>query len=300
MAYHMYSVKEAVVRPLLTDDPSSTTGPTYGDYVPVTGIQKIGTNMNVDQQKLPGEDTILAIEGSLEEMAVTLEYGKLNPEALAVMAGAAYWAESTGEKVAIHEDSGSSYVQLKVRCTKIGSTGQDVVLDFPKIKCAGLQRDLGQRAFGTNQTNASAALTESTQEVIIDGTPTYKRVIYIENRRDTAAALYSVGTVAPTFTSVPTSGAGSVAVGSSVVLTWSKELAGNTVNKYTCRIKKTSDSSLVTATVTLVNNGASTTVTIDPASNLAAATGYTVDLSSKIKAADGASYAGTTFTFTTA
>lgn len=84
---------------------------------------------------------------------------------------------------------------------------------------------------------------------------------------------------APTATVVPADAATGVAVGDNVVWTFSEELDGNSVNADNVILFKDPTGSGMTGlevagSVTLVNNGASTTITFNPTASLSASTKY--------------------------
>lgn len=89
---------------------------------------------------------------------------------------------------------------------------------------------------------------------------------------------------APTVSSVvPADEATSVAVSTNVIWTMSEELELATVTTKTVGVIKISDQSNVAGAVTLVNNGASTTITFNPTSDLDASSDYIAYLTKGIE-----------------
>jgi phi13 family phage major tail protein len=109
----------------------------------------------------------------------------------------------------------------------------------------------------------------------------------------------SLDVTVPTLTtSVPVTGATAVAVGATVVLTFSEPMALSTLN--TGNISLYNDTSGNGVAAGLSVNAARTIVTLTPTAALAAATKYRVVMSAGLKDAGGNSFVARSITFTTA
>ncbi len=114
----------------------------------------------------------------------------------------------------------------------------------------------------------------------------------------------SADAVAPTATVVPADDAAAVAVGTAVVWTVSENLNGNTVDAFSVYLLEDAETAgagaKVAGTVVLVNNGASTTITFTPDSDLTAATPFVAVLTDAIEDLAGNSIVMMITNFTTA
>jgi len=128
----------------------------------------------------------------------------------------------------------------------------------------------------TGSINGPARITEALPFVVADETGVDMQIEVWSTTQDFFSGAVTRPTVSSTSPADTDTG---VAVGANVVFTLSQPLAASSVNGGTAYLEKTSDGTLVACTVTLVNNGSSTTVTLNPASNLSASTAYTAHLS---------------------
>jgi len=260
---YRFGCKEAYVRKVLTDDPASITGPTYGPYFRMNAVQA-GEVTNQDKtETLPGDEQVDGVETYLEQAQVTLKVGRRRHAALAAISNAAHWQQPGESHYVITENSIPNDVQLLVRTDRIGKNGADAWLVVDKVKFGGDAAKLTGRQFGPNDLSGVAQITQSRSKVIRDGATVYERTIWREIEHDTAVAIVAASTdvTPPAWDSassdpVPlpaTDGATGVAKAANGVLTvpMTKELDPNTINEYTVLLQKHADHSAVAVTVAL-------------------------------------------------
>lgn len=294
-SYYQFDVVETIAKKQLTDPSAGIAGPTYDTkIIPAPGIQSISININRDKQILRGNGIIMATESSLDEVPVSLEVAKRDPEFEALLYGMAAWQTPTERNLALTAQSVPNIVGLWCRTNKVGANGKDVVVWVPSYKADTQQLQQQQRGFRSNQISGSAAFTTSTYPVIRDGVLSYEQIAWLEQLRETAAALHTISdSTAPTITSSNITGHVDTA---NIPLVASEALNPNTVNKHTILLKTGGTigaGTLVDAEVTLASNG--TDITINPAAALtsgatynAYATTYVEDLAgNKVAAIDG-------------
>lgn len=286
--YHRFSVKEAYVYPLVTDD--TTSGLTYGNGVKVDGIQTINYTKNYAVETLPGEDTIMATEKSLESVEIEIEHARINQSALVILEGGQLdqsgVAPNDYSAYVLHGDDQADYFKLVARVSKIGKTGADLLLTFYKCSAGTIENGTGQKEFGTNSFQAQAVRTETTGVT----TDTDDR-IYEERERNSGIAGAIVATAdstAPTVTSTtPADAATGVSVSADILFDFDEALDLSTVNNTNFILMK-SDGTLVSLLNSEITYNSTTfVVTINPGSSLSAATAYVAIATRGIKDAAG-------------
>ena len=287
--FHRFSVKEAAVWLLLTD--SGSSGPTYGSsgvYIP--GAQTLTFSGTATQEQLEGDDLVLAVESSDESIDVSIEHGYESFDMMEVVKG--WYAAASGNDFELWDIPADStvYCKLVVRCHKTGVSGGDLVVTFPKVNFGAFERSVENKAFGKNTLNGKAIYTTSTTS--IGGTDRVYRMRM--QQRETAAALsLNTDTTPPTCTVSPTDAATGVAVSANIVFTFSEDLDPGSVvpANFVLMTAAGVEVALTSANIALVNNGASTTVTINPTSNLSASTDYVITATTGIRDKAGNSMA---------
>lgn len=270
--FYRYSVKECYVYPMTADSSASTTGPTYGTGKQVIGIQTISWNVAGSPEQLPGDDVILGVESSDEAVEISCEYGKMHHEALAALKGTTAIIDGGVSTYYHHTVDGTVYVKLVCRCAKIGKSGADQVVTFYKVNVNSMEFSSENKAFGKNSFSAQAIPTDST----IDVGGTDRNITFTDAERETAASIAAaVDTTAPTVSSTnPTDGATGQATSVAVVWTFSEALDPNHVTPDNVFLMKQDGTAVTCDTPVLVNNGASTTITLTPSSPLTGTTDY--------------------------
>lgn len=265
--FHSFGVKEAAVALVTADDPSSNSGVTNGAWIQWPGVQSGGYDLSQQQEKLLGDGIILAYESAIDDIPIDLEFGQSTPDVDALILGCASWATPDGQKFAVTEDIGDSYVSVKLRTDKTGVNGADLVILFPKVKVSSLSRKGQQRQFRGNQFKAAASYTESKYEIIRDGVAAYKRCAVIEEFRVAKAVLVSTSdSTAPTVTSPSSTVTGSAGAFNQAI-TFSENMNLNTVNKYTLLLL---DNSNVAVACSVAPTTGSTVFTITSTASLTA------------------------------
>lgn len=288
---YRYEVVEAVIQVLTADSSASTTGPTYNSrQIRVPGIQSVSINTQREKQTLRGDGVILGTESSLDEIPVSLEVAKLDPDFKSALFGEAAWATPEGYKIALTDESVPNYVGLWLRCNKVGTNGRDLVIYIPKFKADTEQAQQQQRAFGTLQISGAAVFTESKFEVFREGVQAYEQLAVRYDYRLTAASIYSsTDSTAPT---ISTSNITSHVISANIDIDVTEALNPNTVNEYTVLLKTggtVGSGSLVACSVSL--DAAGNTITINPDSSLSAATTYNVHVTTAVEDLNGNAFA---------
>lgn len=296
--FYRFSTKETYVYSLTEDNSSSTTGPTYGSGKQVIGIQSISFTLNASQEQLPGDDVILGVEASDDAVEISCEYSKIHHDALVVLKGGAVVADGTTSNWGYYPGDTTVYFKLQTRVTKIGKPGGDNVLTFYKVSAGSIEFGVENKAFRTNSFSAQALPIDST--ISFGGSD--RHLVLNDLERATAASIApSNDTTAPTISArSPADADTGVAVDANIVWTLSEELDPNYVTTDSV-VVQTATGTMIAGTVTLVNNGASTTITFNPTSNLGAATAHVATLLSTVRDTAGNRLAANdTINFTTA
>lgn len=283
---HRFSVKEAMVTVMLTD--TGASGPTYATTsYRIPGCQSITISGAATQEQLEGDDVVLAVESTDEALDISIEHGQ---DSFDLMAALKAWISYTDGDDRILVDvppSTTRYVKLTARCTKTGDSGGDFLIEIFKMAVANTERTVENKAFGKNSFTAKAIYTSST--TVVNSTASYIRARYTS--RPTAIALStSADTTAPTCTVSPTDGATGVAVSANITATFSEDLDPNSVNNQhivLCTAAGVEVDLSASGVITLTNAGASTTVVVNPASNLSAATDYLFTITTGVKDLQG-------------
>lgn len=301
--YHRFSVKEAYAFPLLTDD--TTDGLTYGTGIKVEGVQTVNVTKNYTTERLSGDDSVIAVEKTLESVALELEHAKVSHELLEVLEGGEQTttgsAPNDKSRYTLRGADQAGYFKLEFRTTKLGKNGSDIWHVYPKCSAGTIGNTNAYAAFGENSFSAEAVRTETTGV-----TTATDDLVYFEEERGsgvaaTIASTVTPDTTAPTVTTTPTDGATGVVVSANLTLDFDELMDLSTLTVQNIKIIKASDGTFVSLSASNLSYNSSTHVlTIDPSSSLTGSTAYILTLSDNIKDAQGNRLAATAVNFTTA
>lgn len=282
---YRYSVKEARARVMTADSSASTTGPTYAStYVKIPGVISIGISGNATQEQLEGDDVVIAVESTDEALDITIEHAQESFDLMEVLKGWSHYADGDNAVLVDIPAETTRYCELEFRCHKTGDAGGDLVVLLPKFNAANVERNIENKAFGTNSFTGQAIYTTSTIDV--DGSAKNFRMKMTQRPTAVVFTYGAADSTAPTVSCVPTDGATGVSVSANIVWTASEALDPNQVNTANVLVF-TATGTPVTGTVALVNNGSSTTITFNPTGDLSASTAYIAMLTTNIRDSAG-------------
>lgn len=293
-SWYGFSVKEAAVAAVLTDDPSSLTGPTYGPKFPWKGLQSFNRSTNRELKVGRGDGVPQASEAEIGDLPITLNFLWTSPEVEAIVFDLDYWETPEGKSLAMSDDSGSSLFGLWLRTNRTGTNGADLVIFFPLLSAGNQQKDAQGSEFHGNQINAQAAFTRSKFERYKNGVKGYASRAWLEQWRSSAEPLVEPGSlVAPTIT---TANITNHPIGNNIVLTASAALNPNTVNDETVWLREQGQTTLIAAAVALTGG---TTITINPEASLTLNKTYEAIVTTFVKSANGVAFAADDITTVT-
>lgn len=261
-----FGLADAKISPLTADTAATLT---YGTAYDVPGIQSISFNPDFLDKELRGDDMILDQYTKLESISGTVKHAKVSFSVLdTIMGGTVSDSGSTPNEKRTYELLGTDtlgYWKIEGQVAYKGgeSTGGDFHITFHKAKITKFQQEYTSEDYAQISFDFKAIAT------------TYNSKIFTAEENETAVSISagSADTTAPTCTVAPTDGAVGQATSVNVVWTFSEALQASTVHNGTVMLIK-DDGTNVAGTVTLVNNGASTTVTFDPTSALSGSSNY--------------------------
>jgi len=267
-----YSVDDCKVSKMLTD---TVAGATYDTAVDLPGIRSIDFGQKFTTKDLRGDNKILAQHSKIEKISVKVENAKIPLAALAVLQGGSV------------ADNGTTPNQTKTLTIKSTDT-----VPYFKIEAQVLETDIGDLhyiGYKMKVTDISISWKDDDFAIVsfsaegIGRTYDDNMVDILEN--ETAASIpTSADTTPPTVSSTsPSDGDASTAITANIEWTMSEELQPASVNAGSCMLIKVSDGTVIPGAVTLVNNGASTKVTLDPTSSLANSTAYIAVLTTQVR-----------------
>lgn len=300
--YHRYSVKEAYIFPLSTDD--STSGLTYGQGVKIEGVQTVNVTKNYTTERLAGDDSVIALEKSLESVELEIEHAKVSHEVLEILEGGTQSTSgSTPNDISTYQLAGAdqaSYFKLVFRVSKIGKPDADVLLTFFKCSAGTISNSSTYAAFGENSFSAEAVRTETTGV-----TTDTDDLIYEEKERNsgvaaTIASTVTPDTTAPTYTTTPADAATGVVVSADITIDFNELMDLSTLTPQNIKLA-TAAGALVSLTSSHFSYNSSTHVlTINPPSSLSASTDYILVITDNCKDAQGNRAAASVVNFQTA
>ena len=259
-------------------------------YLP--GLREISITANEEQATIYAENRLYDSENSLGEIEVTLDFASIDTVDYAALLGKKIAA---GGGIIESADDQPPYIALMVEKTLSGKVKEFLTLfkgklSIPEDKAKTKE---GKTEYQTVSLNGLFMPLENGiwKHAVKTTDEGFNAETHKENWGKTVV-IPSVGVISKlTVTGKPTDGAGSVAVGSNITLTFS-----NPVIDYSATLLK-NDFTVVESTIKI--DGANKVVTIDPKQNLDASTKYAVMLTN-VKDIHGQRLEETIIDFTTA
>lgn len=261
-----FGCRDAKISSLTVD---STVSLTYGTAYDVPGMQSISFKPDFLSKELRGDDCILDRYSKIEAVSGSIKHAKVSFYVLGILLGGTANISTSGstpnEKMSYvaHGNDTPSYWKLEAQIAYKGgddTAGGDMHLTLHKAKVTSFSQEY--------QSDDYAVISFDWQAI----PTTYDDHLFTLEENETAVAISAgaADTTPPTCTVVPADTATGVTVGANVVWTFSEALQTASVNTSSVFLIK-SDGTNVAGAVTLVNNGASTTVTFNPNASLASA-----------------------------
>lgn len=271
-----YGVKHMSITPLLTDNEGDAY-PTYGSPIDVPGVQKISVSKNQTSETLTGDDSILAIQSSLESVQVDVEHGKISHAVLEVLEGGTHTLESSvsGKSSSIYSLTGESeaqYFRIDAFVTKTDKPGEVMQVIIYKCKMTGSSGERSYGAFKTNSFSCEAVKTAAGDQVIL-------QEIAIEAGQ-TDATLIDVLQVS---SSTPADAATGVALSASPTVTFNNNIDSDFATSAFFSLYDVTGSAAKTAAVSV--SGA--VVTINPSTDFTASHVYRLTVSGAVRDTNG-------------
>lgn len=267
-----YGVKHMSITPLLTDNEGDAY-PTYGAPIDVPGVQTISVSKNQTSETLTGDDSILAIQSSLESVQVDVEHGKISHAVMEVLEGGTHTLESSvsGKSSSIYSLTGESeaqYFRIDAFVTKTDKPGEVMQLIIYKCKMTGSSGERSYGAFKTNSFSCEAVKTAAGENYIL-------QEIGIEAGQ-TDATLMDVFQIS---SSTPADGAASVALNASPTVTFNNNVDEDFDTSAFFSLYDVTAGSAVTSVVSM--SGA--VVTINPSSDMTASHAHRLTVSGAVR-----------------
>lgn len=221
---YRFSVKGAWWHPMLTDDPSSTTGPTYSAGIKIPGIQTLSLTDVASQEKLPGDDTIIGVESSDDVIDINCEFGQQSQLLLAAIRGGEQIIAGSVASFYSYAADSTIYGKMVALVTKIGKPGQDLLITIYKLNAGSIEFGAEHWKFGKNSFKAMGLAIESS---ILVGSTQRNLRFQIDERGTAAGYDPGVDTTPPTVSSTAPTDAQSLAAPASVIWTMSKAMDPN-------------------------------------------------------------------------
>lgn len=300
--YHRFSVKEAYAFPLSTDD--TTSGLTFGTGIKIEGVQTVNVTKNYTSERLSGDDSVIAVEKTLESIALELEHAKVSHALLEVIEGGEQSITGSGvnekSRYTLLGADQAGYFKLEFRTTKLGKNGSDVWHVYPKCSAGTIGNTNGYAAFGENSFSAEAVRTETTGV-----TTATDDLLYFEEERAsgvaaTIASTVTPDTTAPTFTTTPADNATGVVVSANLTIDFDELMDLATLTPQNILLTTQAGVPVALTSSHLSYNSSTHVLTIDPPSSLSGATAYLLIVTDNVKDVAGNRAAYTVVSFTTA
>jgi hypothetical protein len=131
----VFAVRDAAVRPLLTDPAGGTA--TYGDRIDVPGIKSVTISGDIEVKELRGDNQLLDSDSTLTNVSVEFEYAKLSLDVLAVLFGNTVTdSGTTPEQIAEWELTNTSQLApfaFEAISASADTIGGDVMIELFKV-----------------------------------------------------------------------------------------------------------------------------------------------------------------------
>lgn len=282
MSWTWFNIKELGIAVKKTDAKGVTTGPTYDRLINWDGAKKLGLNLTLEQIVLLGNGLPRDTQSNLSGVDIAVETGILTPDVEAALYNMTHMEKPEESIVAWTDNSFGQYVGLWARTDQVGANGEDVVLWIPSAQFATLNKDVSENAHRNLVYNGKADYTKSLYE-LEEVNPTtgvletvYRKIIFLERNRRTAASLFApeVGYLTVT-TASPIN---DHAVAANISIQFPRSLKRASINKSTVLFKQGSTPVAFTLSVTTTTETDDTLVINPTPATLDNGTAYTVTL----------------------
>lgn len=275
-----YSVKECAVYPLIRDNESGI--PLYGKGVQVPGIMTVSLTENMTITPIPGDDTILDTQSSLESVEASVEYNKKSHTLDAIIKGAVHrLLDSESQLIFGGSDQPSKYAMV-ARCSKVGAgSNADTMLHMFNMSAGTRSGSYANKEAKSNSFDAQ--LSQISGKILHpDGNDFYCDRIRNSGEAinyDTPIPPLPTATTKPTISSISVAeGDVDVAVAESFDIVFSAEIDADFITSEYFYLKNNATGAVVDATV----SKSTVTVTVAPDSNLTLSASYTLVVSKNV------------------
>lgn len=269
-----FSVKEAVAYALLRDNADGI--PTYAKGVKVPGIVGATLTENMTIVPIPGDDTILDTQSSLESVEANIEYNKKSHKLDSLIKGAVHRLLSDESQSILGGSDQPSKYALVLRCTKVSAGSNAACMLHIYNMSAGTRS--GAYANKEAKSNSfDAQLSQISGKILHPkGNDFYcDRIVNADTpiNYDHPFPPLPAATTTPTISSISVAeGDTDVAVDEAFNIVFSAEIDDDFINNNYFYIKDNDTGAAVPAAV----SKSTVTVTVTPSSNLTNSDSYTL------------------------